>query len=57
MQVLEPIFPWRGREGDRRPAQEQEDGIIFKGAGSGTSRATSGLRVMWGWGNAASAHS
>lgn len=32
VQVLEPVFPWRGREGGRRLAQEQEDGIIFKGA-------------------------
>lgn len=46
VQVLEPIFPWRGREGGRRPAQEQEDGIIFKGGGSGISRATSSIGVM-----------
>lgn len=56
VQVPEPICPWRGREGSRRPAQEQEDGITSKSGGSGTSRATRGLGVIWGWGSAVAAH-
>lgn len=31
VQVLEPVFPWRAREGNWKCAQEQEDGIAFKG--------------------------
>lgn len=47
VQVLEFMFLWRGGERGRRPAQEQEDGITFKGDGSGASRAPSSLGVIW----------